>query len=622
MTALRRLVRFVRPYWWGSAVSIGLIFVLGTFRLGPAWFTKLIIDHVLTPGHGGVPNPHFGDLSLAAFYIGGVLGAAATTNLLNALELYLEQWVGQRVVYDLRAALYDHLQSQSMSFYDANQTGQLMSRVTNDVNQVQAFLTQGLARLVNTFVTIGVNLAVMVYLDPLLTLVAMLVTPLVVYFQIQMATVMDLYRHVARRSADLNVVIQENVTGIKLVKAFDREPFEAERFNQVNWDIRDSRMKATVNRTFAGVGQEFATYLSAIIIIVFGAWRVMDGAISVGTVAAFYSYVLTLWSPVRWMTFINQMAQQAIAAGERVFEILDTPFDVTEQPNAIVLPRLDGWIELDNVSFAYGDTPPLLRHVHVAVAPGQTLALVGPSGSGKTTLINLIPRFYDVTAGTMRIDGHDVRDVTLESLRSQIGMVMQETFLFNMSIRANISYGRSDATQEQIEAAARAANAHDFIMELEDGDDTLTGERGVRLSGGQRQRIAIARAILVDPRILILDEATSSVDNRTDFMIRQALDELMQGRTTIVIAHRLSTVQRAHHIAVMEKGAITALGSHEELLRTSPLYQHLHEIQFELQADGPPLPLTPSPTRGEGEPWSSTGSPEWGEGERATEVRL
>ena len=227
-----------------------------------------------------------------------------------------------------------------------------------------------------------------------------------------------------------------------------------------------------------------------------------------------------------------------------------------------------------------------------------------------------------MTAGTKRIDGHYVRDVTLESLRSQIGIVMQETFLFNMSIRANISYGRSDATQEQIEAAARAANAHDFIMELEDGYDTLTGERGVRLSGGQRQRIAITRAILVDPRILILDEATSSVDNRTDFMIRQALDELMQGRTTIVIAHRLSTVQRAHHIAVMEKGAITALGSHEELLRTSPLYQHLHEIQFELQADGPPLPLTPSPTRGEGEPWSSTGSPEWGEGERATEVRL
>jgi ABC-type multidrug transport system fused ATPase/permease subunit len=279
---------------------------------------------------------------------------------------------------------------------------------------------------------------------------------------------------------------------------------------------------------------------------------------------------------------------------------------VTEKPDAAKLPRLRGQIEFQNVSFAYGSNPPLLRKVSVAVEPGQTLALVGPSGSGKTTLINLIPRFYDVTTGAVKVDGHDVRDVQLESLRSQIGMVMQETFLFNLTIRENISYGRSDATQDEIEAAAKAANAHDFIMELEEGYDTLTGERGTRLSGGQRQRIAIARAILVDPRILILDEATSSVDNRTDYMIRQALDTLMQGRTTIVIAHRLSTVQRAHQIAVMERGTITARGTHEELLRTSPLYQHLNEIQFQLQMgedtdtrrEGDteiPLPASPRP---------------------------
>ena len=573
MLALRRLLRFVRPYWWGSLTSVVLIFILGTFRLGPAWFTKLIIDRAI-PQH---------DLALAALYLGGLLGAAFATNALNAVELYLEQWVGQRVVFDLRAALYDHLQSQSMSFYDANQTGQLMSRVTNDVNQVQSFLTNGLARLVNTLVTISVNLAIMLYLDWQLTVVAMLVTPLVIFFQIRMSTVMDLYRYVQRRSADLNIVIQENVTGIKLVKAFDREPYEAERFNAVNKDIREGRMRATTSRNFAGVGQEFATYLSAIIIIVYGAWRVMDGALSIGSIAAFYSYVLTLWAPVRWMTFINQMAQQAGAAGERIFEILDTPLDVTEKPDAVKLERLDGRIELEHVSFAYGSNPPLLRDVNVSVEPGHTLALVGPSGSGKTTLINLIPRFYDVTRGAVKIDGHDVRDVNLESLRSQIGMVMQETFLFNMSIRENISYGRAGATQEEIEAASRAANAHDFIMELEEGYDTLTGERGVRLSGGQRQRIAIARAILVDPRILILDEATSSVDNRTELMIRQALDTLMQGRTTIVIAHRLSTVQRAHQIAVMERGRITARGTHEELLHTSPLYQHLNEIQFQLQ---------------------------------------
>jgi ABC-type multidrug transport system fused ATPase/permease subunit len=573
---LGRLMGFVRPYWWGSAISVALILVLTFFRLGPAWFTKLIIDE-------SVPNRDFGQ---AVFFIFCLLGTSALVNAMTAVEMYLEQWVGQKVIFDLRAKLYDHLQSQSMSFYDANQTGQLMSRVTNDVNQVQFFLTQGLARLVNTFVTIGIFLTMMLALDWQLTLVSLLVVPLIIFFQMGYSRAFPLYRIASQKSADLNVVIQENVTGIKLVKAFNREPFEADRFNKVNWDIREARMKANVAMAIASPGQDFATYLSAIIIISYGAYRVIDGGLSVGSLAAFYSYVLTMWSPVRWLTFINQMAQQAIASGERVFEILDTKLEVTEKPDAIRLERIEGRIELENVSFAYGKNPPLLRDISVTVEPGQTLALVGPSGSGKTTLINLIPRFYDVTGGAVKIDGIDVRDLSLESLRGQVGMVMQETFLFNMTIRENISYGREGATQEQIEAAAKAANAHDFIMELEEGYNTLTGERGVRLSGGQRQRIAIARAILVDPRILILDEATSSVDNKTDYLIRQALDQLMVGRTTIVIAHRLSTVRRAHQIAVMEKGRITAMGTHEELLRTSVLYQHLNEIQFALQTEG------------------------------------
>jgi len=588
LSLLLRLLAFVRPYWWGSLAAMLLTLVLAGFRLGPAWFVKLIIDNALP---GGKDAPSGGDLNLAALYIAAMLGVALLTNVLNAVESYIQQWVGQRVVFDLRAKLYDNLQSQSMSFYDANQTGQLMSRVTNDVSQVQSFVTSGVIRLVNTVVTLGVNLAVMIYLDPLLTAVAMCVTPIVIYFQQRMARVMDLYRNLSRQTAQLNVVLQENVTGIKLVKAFDRENFEADRFNQVNWSIRQGRMKTSMNRNVAGAGQEFATYLSAIIIIVFGAWRVMDGAISVGSLAAFYSYVLAMWSPVRWMTFVNQMAQQALAAGERIFEILDSKLDVGEKPDAVVLTRLEGKVEFDRVGFAYGKSPALLRDVTFTAEPGQTLALVGPSGSGKTTLINLIPRFYDVSAGAVRIDGHDVRDVSLESLRSQIGMVMQETFLFNMTIGENIRYGRPAATQEEIEAAAEAANAHGFISELEEGYDTLTGERGVRLSGGQRQRIAIARSILIDPRILILDEATSSVDNKTDYLIQEALDGLMKGRTTIVIAHRLSTVQRAHQILVMEQGRITATGTHEQLLHSSVLYHHLHEIQFTLQREGTATPV-------------------------------
>ena len=574
-----------------------LIMILTFFRLGPAWFTKEIIDKA-------VPQK---DFAMALWYVAGLMGVSALVNAFSAVELYLDQWVGQRVIFDLRAKLYDHLQSQSMSFYDANQTGQLMSRVTNDVQQVQFFLSGGISRLLNTVFTVSIFLVMMVALDWQLTLVSLAVLPLVVYFQRRFAAAMPLYRIAMQKSADLNVVIQEDVTGIKLVKAFNREGFESDRFNKVNWAIREARMKSNYMMAVASPGIDFSTYVAAIIIISYGGWRVMSGELTVGGLAAFYSYVLTLWSPVRFVTFINQMAQQAVASGERIFEILDTANEVTEKPDAIVVPRLQGRVELENVTFAYGKNAPLLKNIDVTVEPGRTLALVGPSGSGKTTLINLIPRFYDVSQGVVRIDGHDVRDMSLNSLRSQIGMVMQETFLFNMTIRDNICYGRETASQEEIEAAAKAANAHTFISELEHGYETFVGERGVMLSGGQRQRIAIARAILVDPRILILDEATSSVDNKTDYLIRQALDELMKGRTTIVIAHRLSTVQRAHQIAVMEKGQITARGNHAELLHSSPLYQHLYEIQFALQADGtaemaasPPdgLPITTNGSNG------------------------
>jgi subfamily B ATP-binding cassette protein MsbA len=279
------------------------------------------------------------------------------------------------------------------------------------------------------------------------------------------------------------------------------------------------------------------------------------------------------------------MAQQAMAAGERVFEILDTPLEVAEKPDARPLPALEGDIRFEGVSFAYGKERPLLAGIDLHAPPGQTVAIVGPSGSGKTTIVNLVPRFYDVTTGRVLVDGIDVRDATLSSLRSQIGMVLQETFLFNMTIRENIRYGRSSATDAEVEAAARAAHAHDFVVGLPEGYDTMCGERGVRLSGGQRQRVAIARAILVDPRILILDEATSSVDTRTDFLIQQALDRLMHGRTTIVIAHRMSTIQRADQIVVVSAGRIVDRGTHNELLRRSGVYQHLYEIQFQARAE-------------------------------------
>jgi ATP-binding cassette subfamily B protein len=576
MTVLARLLRFIRPYWWASGAMLVLILVLSVLRLAPAWFAMQIIDK------GALQQ----NWQLAALYVVGLVLVAAVTNGLTALEGYLAQFVGQRVIFDVRNALYSHLQSQSMAFYDTNQTGQLMSRVTNDVGQVQFFLTQGLARLVTTFVTIIAYLAAMVWLDPLLTAVALSVLPIIVFLQLKTRDIVPIFRVTQQRMADLNTVIQENVAGIKLVQAYGREPHEAARFEVVNRDIRTNRLAVSRLMAIIMPGQEFAAAVSTTLILTVGAARVMAGDLTIGGLVAFQSYALLMWAPVRWIGFINQMGAQAIAAGERVFQILDTPLSVAERPDARPLAMPDGEIRFEGVSFAYGEERPLLADIDFTAAPGQTVALVGPSGSGKTTLVNLVPRFYDVTAGRVLIDGEDVRDVTLDSLRSRTGLVMQETFLFNMTIADNIRYGRPEATAAEVAAAARAAHAHEFITALPHGYDTYVGERGVRLSGGQRQRIAIARALVVDPRILILDEATSSVDTRTDALIQASLDRLMAGRTTIVIAHRLATVQRANLILVMEHGRIVARGTHAELLRTSPSYAQLYELQFALQQAG------------------------------------
>ena len=581
MPTIVRLFAFVRPYTWMSIVDVVLILALTLVRVGPGWFTKLIIDQA-------VPQR---SINLLVLYLVGLVVAAFLTNIFVAIETYLEQYVGQMVIFDLRNVLYDHLQSQSMSFYDKNQTGQLMSRVTNDVSQIQFFLTQGAARLINTVATVAITMVILVLLDPFLTAVILLVIPPLYWFQIKQAKIMPVFRRTQERMADLNVIIQENVAGIKLIQAYGREPYEAQRFDEVNRDIRSMRMLTSMNFAVVNPGQEFVTMVSTVLILTVGAWRVIHGNLTIGSLLAFQSYTLLMWQPVRWIAVVNQMAQQAIAAGERVFEIIDTKLDVEEKPDALVMPKLRGEIEFENVSFGYGVDRKLLQNVSFHVEPGQTVALVGPSGSGKTTLTNLIPRFYDVSDGRVVVDGEDVRDVTIESLRAQIGIVLQESFLFNMSIRENICYGRSNASEEDLIAAAKAACAHDFIMEFPDGYDTEIGERGTRLSGGQRQRLSIARAILVNPRILILDEATSSVDTRTDFLIQEALDALMRNRTTLVIAHRLSTVQRADLILLMANGRVVARGTHAELLATNFTYQQLYEIQFQLQREGTTSPL-------------------------------
>jgi ABC-type multidrug transport system fused ATPase/permease subunit len=569
-TLSRLVLTYIVPHWWALGSCALLIATITALRMAPAWLTQLVIDEVIPSG----------DWKRLALMVLGVFGSALALNSLTSVQTYLGQMLGQRVLFDLRGDVYKHLQSQSMSFFDENQTGQLMSRVTNDVGMIQFFITGALIPTLNVALMIGLNLAAMTSIDLTLTLLTISVAPLIVLIQMQASTVMPMWRKIQQRMADLSTILQENIAAIKLVKAFTREDYEVERFNTVLRDVRGMRLETARNMQIFMQAMVLATSFSQVLAICFGALRVIEGDMTIGQLFAFQSYALLLWLPTQQLGFINMISQQAIAGSERVFAIVDTPLDVAEKPGAIELRPMRGEVAFEDVSFAYANGEPLLRNISFSLSPGRTLAIVGPSGSGKSTIINLVPRFYDPTQGRVLIDGHDVRDLTLESLRSQIGMVMQETFLFNMTVRENIKYGRADASDDEMIAAAKAANAHDFIAEMPEGYDTMIGEKGVRLSGGQRQRISIARAIVVNPRILILDEATSAVDTRTDYLIQQALDRLMEGRTTFVIAHRLTTAQRADEILVLADGRVVARGSHGELLETSPQYRTIYETQL------------------------------------------
>ena len=586
MRILLRLLSYTRRHWLIFAGVVVAMVAETSFRLGPGWITRQIIDDAIA---GGTP------LDLLRL-VGALFAVTAAAKALNSFQNYLTEWLGQNVTHDLRNDVYRHLQAQSMRFFDENQTGQLMSRVTSDVSQVQSFVSSGTVRILDAASGIAIYLVALVLLDVPMTLVALAALPVIVFSQIRIRRTTRIFRDLQRMMGRLTAILQENVASIKLVKAFGREQYESERFLRQYWDIRTKRLDATRLMGAWSQVQEVSTALAGVLVLFVGAQRVMEGALTIGTLVQFTSYVGMLWGPVRFFSTINQSVQQAIAAGERVFEVIDWPLDVAEKPDALPLPPLDGHLAFDRVTFTYGRERPLLVNISLDVPPGQSLAVVGPSGSGKTTLINLIPRFYDATQGRVLVDGHDVRDVTLQSLRSQIGMVLQDTFLFNLTIKENIRYGRSTATDQEVEDAARAANAHSFVEELPDRYDTLIGERGVRLSGGQRQRLAIARALLVDPRILILDEATSSVDTRTDYLIQRALERLMQGRTTVVVAHRLSTVLRAHQILYLEDGRILARGPHQALLQTCPQYKLLYETQFQVQQATSPAPQDAIPT--------------------------
>jgi ATP-binding cassette, subfamily B, multidrug efflux pump len=511
-----------------------------------------------------------------------ILILALVRGLFAFVQAYMAETTSQGIAFDFRNEIFSKLQRLSFSYYDRTQTGQLMIRATSDVEQVRLFIAQGLIAAAQAFLLLFATLAILFLINWRLTLVILPILPLsVVLFMVFGKVAQPLFGKAQEKLSTLNTVLQENVTGIKVVKAFTREKFEQGRFDAAAFDL--FKQFIVIGATFAILFPviNFIAQVGQAGILYFGGQQILGQSLTLGDYQQFSLYLIYIFLPLGQLGFIIALMAQASASATRIFEILDAESDVKNKPNAVELPAIQGHVEFKDVTFKYfSSSDPVLKDVSFEAKPGMTIALLGATGSGKTTIINLLPRFYDVSQGAVLIDGYDVRDVTLDSLRHQIGIVLQETNLFSGSIRDNIAFGRPDATMEQVVAAAKAAAAHDFIETFPQGYDTPVGERGTTLSGGQKQRIAIARALLLDPRLLILDDSTSSVDLLTESKIQKALDNLMKGRTSFVIAQRITTVRNADMILVLDKGEVVASGKHDDLMEHSHAYAEIYNSQL------------------------------------------
>ena len=515
-----------------------------------------------------------------------IFGLSVIRGVLSFTQTYLGEALSQHVTYDIRNEFYNHTQHMSFAFHDRHHTGNLMSRVISDVENIRQFISIGLVRgpyFVALFVVVAV---ILIRMDWQLGMISASFIPVVaVYTGIIRLKMRRIWLLVQEKMAEMSTVVQENFTGVRVVKAFASEPYEERKFEEKNIEVAANYIEAEKLRASSTAFMLFTFLVSVGLIFWVGGKRVMDGDMTTGQLAQFIFYLQVLQMPVRMAGFLVNSYARAVTAGQRLFEILDAKSPVQEAPRAVDMPRAKGHVRFDNVSFAYDATHPVLTEITLDAEPGEVVALLGAPGSGKTSIVNLVPRFYDIAGGALTIDGVDVRDFTLASLRRNIGIVQQDVFLFTTTVKGNIAYGRVEASHDDIVRAAKVAELHDFIESLPDGYETEIGERGSTLSGGQRQRMSIARAVLLDPPVLILDDSTSSVDVETEDEIRQAMESVMEGRTTFVIAHRLSTVHRADAIIVLEDGRIIERGTHQELLASDGLYRQIYELQLRPQEE-------------------------------------
>jgi ATP-binding cassette subfamily B protein len=572
MSSLYRLRGFLRPYIPQTLANLILLLALTGLSLVIPRILQSVIDNGLLRGQVS----YLVQSSLL------LLGLGLLTALLNLGQRYLSEWIASHVGYDLRNRLYDHIQHQPFTFHDHAESGQLISRCIEDVRAIERFAGSSIGDFVR-FVLLGAGIIfLMISANAALAIIALLpLIPLTLMTAGFGTKIGPLFFAVDNAVGEVSNRLQENVSGVQVVRAFARERYEIERFRVANMRVFTDWVKVIDEWAKVMPTTTWLITLSTILILWFGGRLVIDGAMTIGAIVAFNAYVLMLGEPAQQLTNLVNQAGETVAGAQRVFEILDREPEIQSPPGAVRPGALRGKVEFRDVSLKYQDERThSLADIDLEVEPNQMIALIGPTGSGKTSLVNLIPRFYDVTAGQVLVDGHDVRTLDLVELRRQIGIVLQTSLLFSDTIRGNIAYGRPEVTEAEIFAAANAAQAHQFITALPKGYETVVGERGVTLSGGQRQRVAIARALLMDPRILILDDSTSSVDTQTEKLIQAALDKLMEGRTTFVIAHRLSTVRRADLILVMDGGRIIQRGTHAGLLHQSGLYREIHDLQL------------------------------------------